>query len=760
VFFERDVHAYWHPLISSFRSIVRSGSWPLWNPDVTFGAPLLADPNLQLAYPPTWATLCLSPLVYYTAFAALHCLWGAIGAYLLARAWSLSPLPAFTAAAAWCSSGPFLSAVSLFHHYAGAAWIPWVLWGLEGALASPRPRAVVLLALLAAGQMLAGSADMCLFAGLSAAGRGICFVLAGPQRARAVRVLLGVGGLGAALGFLLAAVQWIPTTAVMASSARTGHGLRTTTYWSLHPASLADLVVPNLVSGFPWGPTPRSALFESREPFLRCVYVGVVVAGLAALSLLGPGAARPRLIAAVLALFLLAALGRFTPARYLFVLPPLSFLRYAAKYVIPAALGFALLAGFGLQAWLAEWSSCVRRRAVFLLASLGAFVAACVGAAVWIARDPGPLLALGAEGLSAAGAGVAAARLVRAAEVGLATALLLWWRLRRPVPPIWLTGALLALLLADLGPVTSRVNPLAPAALLHDAPAAAAALPPGDRVYSAPHGLDWLESQLVRLPAGWDPAWAPAIGFRQRLSPPSAALWHLRGSYDGDFTGMAPPALGYLSMLAATHRDEPSGVKLLRMGGVRWAVSLQEMPALLLVGSYASVYASPVRVYQVPDPLPVAYWVGRARVASEPESYGILSGPDFDPTAEVVLAPPASPPASAGTRGHARVVRAQADRLVLETEADGPGFLVVVEAFQPGWRAEVDGHPAPVQRANSLFRAVEVAGGRHRVELRYRPASVVWGLALSGVGLLLSALAWRSDPGPAGQPVASRESPR
>ena len=57
-----------------------------------------------------------------------------------------------------------------------------------------------------------------------------------------------------------------------------------------------------------------------------------------------------------------------------------------------------------------------------------------------------------------------------------------------------------------------------------------------------------------------------------------------------------------------------------------------------------------------------------------------------------------------------------------------------------GWRAHVDGVPAPVLRANGKHRAVAVPAGRHEVVLRYEPPGLLAGLALSGLSLLASAL--------------------
>ena len=65
---------------------------------------------------------------------------------------------------------------------------------------------------------------------------------------------------------------------------------------------------------------------------------------------------------------------------------------------------------------------------------------------------------------------------------------------------------------------------------------------------------------------------------------------------------------------------------------------------------------------------------------------------------------------------------------------------MLADAWDHGWRAWVDGAPAPVLVANVAFRAVAVAAGRHVVEMRYRPRAALVGLALSGLSLLALAV--------------------
>ena len=60
---------------------------------------------------------------------------------------------------------------------------------------------------------------------------------------------------------------------------------------------------------------------------------------------------------------------------------------------------------------------------------------------------------------------------------------------------------------------------------------------------------------------------------------------------------------------------------------------------------------------------------------------------------------------------------ANPNRLSFSITADQPGWLVISDTWYPGWRLWVDGSPAPLYRANYLFRAVRLLEGRHEVVL-------------------------------------------
>jgi hypothetical protein len=123
--------------------------------------------------------------------------------------------------------------------------------------------------------------------------------------------------------------------------------------------------------------------------------------------------------------------------------------------------------------------------------------------------------------------------------------------------------------------------------------------------------------------------------------------------------------------------------------------------------------------------LPGAYVVGR-RVADGDEAPGLS-----DPTSThgVGAAATGNPHAVARSRRPDSELRA--DR-VAGRGAVRPGYLVLVDATTD-WRAASTADP--LLRANLAFRAAQVPKGTHRIEILFRPRSVVVGLVVSAVGI-------------------------
>jgi len=749
--FDRDLHMDWYPRALVIAQTLRSGLLPLWDLSIGFGQPLLADPGAQVLYPTTWLTLLLAPWTVYTIYTVLHLAFSGVGFTRLARVAGLDRLEAIAAGAAWMLSGPFVSLVNLWHHFAGAAWMPWVVLATHRLVRRPTAGRVVLFAVALAFQVLAGSGDMVL---ITAAVAVAWLLGTAPPLARSRRALVPLAG-GVALAAALSAMQWVPTVELASRAMRRDLPDDWRVQWSVPPAGLVRIVVPLDASGsVAYTDRAHVALFDGlRHPFFASLYLGVPALALAACAL---GGRRRRLaftLAATAAGALLIALGPHAPFHGLAVrlVPGASHFRFPTKLTIATAFAVAMLAGLGLRA--------LRRREVapragVAAAAIGAL--ALAGAALLF----GPALRTAIEwGLlldRTAVEGDALPSFLRLLDHAVLAAIAVLAFLQTTSRPGLARVLLAGVLVADLLLAHHDTNATAPPSLLTIVPPVVGAVDRGERgrvyvyEYEILRGVS--ERHLGRpvpyavaqpLP-GIDPRPLAAFAMRVYPVPPAGGSWGLESSYDLDTRGLQPIPLHELNLLLRRIEGTADHLRLLQVGAVRTVVALHEdgFENLVPGPTFQSLFPERIRTFAVPGALPRVYTVGRARVVPERQGLAAVLAPDLDPEREVVLSGKDAPdvPGASGDGGGGRVAieRLFADRVLVVVERKSPGLLVDVDAWAPGWTASVDGRPTPVLRANGIFRAVAVPAGRHVVELAYRPASVRLGFAVTGLAWALA----------------------
>ena len=148
---------------------------------------------------------------------------------------------------------------------------------------------------------------------------------------------------------------------------------------------------------------------------------------------------------------------------------------------------------------------------------------------------------------------------------------------------------------------------------------------------------------------------------------------------------------------------------------------------------------------------PRAYLAPAARaVGSAEAAWEAVAAPSFNPRRTVVLEGADSRESgndgSGGngqdTPGSARLTSDRPQRIAIAVEAATDAWLVLADAWFPGWTATLDGTPTPVLRANYLVRAVAVPAGRHEVVFSYDPPGYTTGRTVSSAawGILGAAL--------------------
>jgi hypothetical protein len=153
----------------------------------------------------------------------------------------------------------------------------------------------------------------------------------------------------------------------------------------------------------------------------------------------------------------------------------------------------------------------------------------------------------------------------------------------------------------------------------------------------------------------------------------------------------------------------------------------------LTLGPYRLVHSGDVKVYELQSVLPRAFVVGQAIAAGDAEALAQLADPTFDLSRTVLLADGPSAEAEAGASGPRPAMITDYAPEQVTIQAEGPGYLLLTDAYYPGWTAKVDGRPVTIWRADVMFRAVALPPGPHSVVFTYAPRSVTVGLWVSGV---------------------------
>ncbi len=152
----------------------------------------------------------------------------------------------------------------------------------------------------------------------------------------------------------------------------------------------------------------------------------------------------------------------------------------------------------------------------------------------------------------------------------------------------------------------------------------------------------------------------------------------------------------------------------------------------------------PLHIYAVPSPAPRASFLpfSQASFLDENQIHQRLRDPSANLAQSIMLPPGADIPAplhptAAGLAPSVTYERPSSDVIVAKVRTDQAGFLRVIESFDPGWHASVDGAPARVLLADGFALAVRLEPGVHEVRFEYRTPGVITGATISLVSLMM-----------------------
>ena len=762
-FYFRDILNFHYPLRKVLIAAYARGEFPLWNPFIYLGQPLLANPNCMAFYPTNLLHLFLSFNYAFKLHFILHPLLAGLGAYILQRKLGILPLVSFGGALIYEFSGTVLSFLNLYNIVPAVALLPWIGWSFLRSIESRSRKRLLLFGLLLVLQVIAFEPLLFLCVVLLLAALALIHLLQSDNRGAAVRGILRTGAIGGVFAFALAAIQVFPALELIPLCARGArYDYSTSSAWSMHPADLANLGVSNLF-GSPytvnashyWG----ERFHESREPYLVSFFVGSSALLLASFSFLSH---RRLLQRTLVGLFVIAsgmALGRFNP--FFHWLYERLFLirlgRYPSKYFLLGTLALAVLASLGLEVVLTCGEDDSSRRRRLRLPAIAGIIAsaACLGLWIYLRGHPealdGWMRSMIEPGiLSLKDLGVITAQFL--ASIRYLTLFLSLSSVLVLVSSIWprpiLTASLLILVTgAELLPANLRLS-----ALISDADVdyvseveeyVAKNGPREPFRVSSPTALHPMPNLKLRVP---NPSRAWLTLFNRRTGQPFYGI--TEGiQYSPDRSVDQLNTRDSEDMWKALVRlPEATALTLLGKLNTPMLLSLEEIhdPRVQLIATFDTHSDVQLKLYWLNNAVARAYFVSGVQYAPiHREALEIYLRPDFPYGNTIVMENPygISRPGETGA-GSARVLDYQDQRVLCEVQAQVPGYLVLLDSYYPGWHAYVDGSEVEILRANFAFRAVAVPPGKHRVEYIYRPRLFYAGLtltvlaALTGIALL------------------------
>jgi membrane protein YfhO len=677
------------PWRAAVREAIREGRAPLWNRFLLCGEPLLAMVLPAVLHPFTWIGMLLPLPQAWTLEMTLGVFLALMSAFLFFRDLGLSQLASAFGASAWAFC-------DYLRFYAGwplspaAAAFPLLLLGLSRIA---RDRDLRSFAVTAGALFLilnAGHPESALHA---VAGGGIWFLFCLARRTWRNRVAaVAIAALAGLTVLALTAVVLLPHFEAL----RQTFEFWFRTEWWIHqkkslPWRQALETFEQVVMPYAFGLPGSSGMSPGAQ--IPQAYLGALLLPFAAV-----GAASKRRERWPLLAIALVGFGAWSHAPVItdaISALPLFDLAINERLVFLGCFALAALGAFGMEE---IWS---RRSGRFLGVAIVAV--ACVLIAGFVLVRP-RLIAL--EMRAGRGDAQLALQLVPLAGAGILIALFVR-RSRR----VRLAGAaLLVLFLAERAAETEYLYPTAPSGAFY---------PPLRLLDPIPR---WTPYRMASLGMGFLPNVATLYGVED-----------IRG-----YEAMTFKALFETFPLWSVHQpvwfnriDDPTR-PFLSFLNVRWVLAPPGMPAPAGWATVASARGGSLWE----NPRVVSRAFVPEEIWFEPEvgaRVGVMETIDDFGRRGVVGAGFAGVSRRWLRNGRARVAISHygAEKIALDVDASQPALVATSTTNWKGWHVFSEGNPLEIVEYNRAFVSFRVPAGRHRVEMLYRPRSVVVGAVIS-----------------------------
>ncbi len=168
------------------------------------------------------------------------------------------------------------------------------------------------------------------------------------------------------------------------------------------------------------------------------------------------------------------------------------------------------------------------------------------------------------------------------------------------------------------------------------------------------------------------------------------------------------PPFGFNRIITPQNYDS----KIIDLLGVRYVLSLSELSSSKLTKVFQE---GETRLYENKNVIPRAFFVEKTRAAkNRHESIKFLFGiSDYSKEAVVEDTNVFN---SIWKIGNAKIIDYSSNKVVIEAENNGKGFLILTDSYYPTWHAKIDKVETKIYLADFNFRGIVVPKGNHKIE--------------------------------------------
>lgn len=642
---------------------LKHGQLPLWNPFIAAGFPQLGTITGYFN-PINLILFKFIPMpAAFNLGLALSFLITAIFTYLFTRSLGLSKIASLFSATAFTFSGFLITQIVHFNLIQTLSFFLVELYLTEVFIQKRRTVLVILLAFAVGFQILSGFYQLVLYSIIVLifyiAWRVLFLKESGKQKV----FLLAIPVLAIFAGFLVAAIQLISSWELTQLSTREGGVTTDAVRLFPYPVKhLITLIWPYLLGD------PRVGTYPSFSQnwgifWESTGFIGIFPLILAFLAI--AAGMRNNLVKffLILAFFsLLLMLGKNSPTFFLFQIPPLSFFRVPARWIVFFIFSLTILAGVGLEFVRQKLAHKIKPEAILLfiillIATINVFIFA------------------------------------------------LNYHLRGNVKK-WLSPpSTVEFLTKDQS--TYRIFTLG-----------------NQEVWNEQFiKKGWLgaENKFLAFNEGLDPNWNVVFGIDSSSS--NATILTKRDALMRSILFQNIGEQGQ-SIIKDVSFINPVAKKILDVQNVKYIISAANIAGNDLELVFTSQTQPKYYIYENKTVLPRVFIVSQVILArTAQEQYQILASKSFNPKSTAIVENKLPKTLFESTSSQAEITSYGNQNIEIKAKMEGEGILVLADSFYPGWKATVDGQETEILAANINQRTVVVPTGEHIVKFSFEPKS-------------------------------------